>query len=66
MYPFGNYYMVFFQKYFLIQMHRGMEKKLLNELTGKLVHYGHHFHPNNLEKENSFIVNGTMVSVYTR
>jgi hypothetical protein len=30
------------------------------------VHYGHHFHPNNLEKENSFIVNGTMVSVYTR
>ena len=47
-------------------MHRGIEKKLLNELTGKLVHYGHHFHPDHLSKEDSFNVNGTMVSVYTR
>jgi 16S rRNA G527 N7-methylase RsmG len=45
-------------------MHRGIEKKLLNELTGKLVHYGHHFHPNHLEKESSINVNGTLVSVY--
>lgn len=47
-------------------MHRGLEKKLLNELTGKLVHYGHHFHPQNLKAEDKFLVNGNLVTVYTR
>ena len=47
-------------------MHRGMEKKLLNELTGKLLHYGHHFHPQNLKPQDRFLVNGNLFTVYTR
>jgi len=47
-------------------MHRGLEKKLLNELNGKLIHHGHHFHPENLKKEQSFIINGTLFTVYSR
>ena len=47
-------------------MHRGMEKKLLNELTGKLLHYGHHFHPENLKAEDRFLVNGNLFTVYSR
>jgi|TARA_Y100000310_G_C20701315_1_gene830209 hypothetical protein len=47
-------------------MHRGMEKKLLNELRGKLLHYGYHFHPQNLEVEDKFLVNGNLFTVYTR
>ena len=46
-------------------MHRGLEKKLLNELTGKLIHCGHHFHPQNLRKHEDLIVNGTLITVYT-
>ncbi|MCH8329369.1 MAG: hypothetical protein IIB81_03170 [Nanoarchaeota archaeon] len=46
-------------------MHRGLEKKLLNELTGKLLHYGHHFHPQNLRVEDKFLVNGNLFTVYT-
>ena len=45
-------------------MHRGLEKKLLNELTGKLVHYGHHFHPQNLNVEDRFLVDGNLFTVY--
>ncbi|MDP7244461.1 MAG: methyltransferase domain-containing protein [Flavobacteriales bacterium] len=47
-------------------MHRGMEKKLLNELRGKLLHYGYHFHPQNLQVEDKFLVNGNLFTVYTR
>jgi len=47
-------------------MERSMEKKLLRELTGKLIHYGHHFHPQQLNKEQSVGVSGGMVTVYTR
>ncbi|MBI2651286.1 hypothetical protein HYX01_02350 [Candidatus Woesearchaeota archaeon] len=47
-------------------MHRGLEKKLLNELNGKLIHYGHHFHPQSLKVEDNFLVNGTLVTVYTK
>ena len=36
-------------------MERGLEEKLLNELNGKLIHYGHHFHPSQLKKEHSFL-----------
>lgn len=46
-------------------MHRGLEKKLLNELTGKLIHCGQHFHPQNLNKESHILVNGTMITIYT-
>ena len=47
-------------------MRRGLEKKLLNELTGKLIHCGHHFHPQELNKEDDFLVNGTLVTIYTK
>ena len=43
---------------------RDLENKLLNEMKGKLIHYGHHFHPRFLKKENSFLVNNTLVSIY--
>ncbi|HJO01998.1 MAG: hypothetical protein QGI89_04555 [Candidatus Woesearchaeota archaeon] len=46
-------------------MHRGLEKKLLNELTGKLIHYGHHFHPQNLKAKDKFLVDGNLFTVYT-
>jgi hypothetical protein len=47
-------------------MHRGLEKKISNELTGKLLHYGHHFHPETLKVENQFKVNGNLFTVYTK
>ncbi|MBI2650573.1 class I SAM-dependent methyltransferase [Candidatus Woesearchaeota archaeon] len=46
-------------------LERGLENKLLNEMKGKLVHYRHHFHPRFLKKENSFLVNGNLVSLYS-
>ena len=45
---------------------RGLENKLLREMKGKLIHYGHHFHPGKLRKENSFLVNGNLVTLYSR
>jgi len=45
-------------------MHRGLEKKLMSELTGELIHCGHHFHPQNLNKKKDLVVNGTLISVY--
>lgn len=45
---------------------RGLENKLLKELDGKLIHYGHHFQPKFLRKEGSILVNGTLISVYAR
>lgn len=47
-------------------MHRGLEKKLVNELNGKLVLYGHHFHPTSLKKEKSFSVNDNLVTLYSK
>ncbi len=47
-------------------MERGLEKKLLNELNGKLILHGHHFHPSSLKKEKSFLVDNTLVTVYSR
>lgn len=45
---------------------RGLENKLLNEMKGKLIHFGHHFQPRFLKKEGSFLVDGTLVSLYSR
>jgi len=45
---------------------RGLENKLLKEMKGRLLHFGHHFHPANLKKESSFMVNGNLVSVYSK
>lgn len=47
-------------------LERGMENKLLKEMKGKLIHYGHHFHPRQLKKEESFLVNGTPVGLYSK
>ena len=44
---------------------KGLENKLLSEMKGKLIHYGNHFHPRFLKKEESFLVNGTMVGLYS-
>ena len=48
------------------RLERGLEDKLLKEMKGKLIHYGHHFHPKNLKKKESFLVNGTLVSLYSK
>lgn len=47
-------------------LERGLENKLLKEMKGKLIHYGHHFHPSFLRREDSFLVNGNLVSVYIK
>jgi len=47
-------------------MERGLENKLINELSGKLIHYGHHFHPSQLKKEKSFSVNNALFTVYSK
>ena len=47
-------------------LERGLENKLLKEMKGKLIHFGHHFHPKSLKKEDSFLVNGNLVSLYSR
>jgi len=46
-------------------LERGIENKLLKEMSGKLVHYGHHFHPKFLKKEKNFLVDGNLVSIYS-
>jgi len=46
-------------------LERGLENKLLKEMKGKLIHYGHHFNPRFLKKEDSFLVNGNLVSLYS-
>ena len=46
-------------------LERGLENKLLKEMKGKLIHYGHHFHPRFLRKEDSFLVNGNLITVYS-
>lgn len=49
-----------------VPFERGLEKKLIKEMKGKLIHYGHHFHPQSLRKEDSFLINGTLVSIYSK
>ncbi|NQV08264.1 class I SAM-dependent methyltransferase [Candidatus Woesearchaeota archaeon] len=49
-----------------IPFHRGLENKLLREMKGKLLLYGSHYYPSYLKKEQSFAVNGTEVSVYSK
>ncbi|MBW2989983.1 methyltransferase domain-containing protein [Candidatus Woesearchaeota archaeon] len=46
-------------------MERGAEKKMMEELTGKLIVLGHHFQPRSMKKEKSFMVNNTLVGVYS-
>ncbi|MFH1133752.1 MAG: methyltransferase [Nanoarchaeota archaeon] len=43
---------------------RGVESKLLKEMTGRLIVYGHDFLPQHLEEEQHFVINGTRIGVY--
>lgn len=43
---------------------RELESKLHKEMAGKLIVQGHHFHPQNLNKEKSYTINGTLFTVY--
>lgn len=43
--------------------HRGLDRKMVSELTGSLVLFGPHYHPNSLERHDVHDV-GTMVSLY--
>ena len=45
-------------------LERGIESKLVKEMKGKLIHYGHHFHCKFLKKENSFLVNDNLFTIY--
>ena len=45
-------------------MERGLENKLIKEMKGRLIHFGHHFHPKNLKKKENFLVNGNLVTLY--
>lgn len=45
---------------------RGLEIKLVKEMKGKLIHYGHHFHPRFLNREHSFLVNNSLFTLYTK
>ena len=47
-------------------LQRGLEKKLLKEMKGILIHYGNHFHPASLKKKTGFFINGTKVGIYTK
>ena len=47
-------------------LERGLGNKLLSEMKGRLIHYGHHFHPRFLKKEKSFLIDGNLVSVYSK
>ena len=47
-------------------LERGLENKFLKELNGKLIHYGHHFHTRFLKEENNFLVNGNLISLYSK
>lgn len=47
-------------------MERGLENKLLREMKGKLIHFGYHFKPKCLKIEDNFLVNGTLVTLYSR
>lgn len=47
-------------------LERGLESKLLKEMKGRLIHFGHHFQPKNLKKEQSFELNGNLVTLYSK
>ncbi|OIO64432.1 hypothetical protein COY28_02200 [Candidatus Woesearchaeota archaeon CG_4_10_14_0_2_um_filter_57_5] len=40
------------------------EEKLQTELTGRLVVYGPHYHPNSLRKHRTLDIQGTLISVF--
>ncbi|MBS3176163.1 hypothetical protein J4457_02915 [Candidatus Woesearchaeota archaeon] len=66
----GNYFDHDLSKYDVIfinpdQPLARLEKKLLQEMKGKLVVYGHLYHPPSLKKIRSFTIGGTPIAVYS-
>ena len=47
-------------------MQRGLESKLLKEMRGKLIVFGHHFHPSLFIKEKEFWINENFAAIYKR
>ena len=47
-------------------MYRGLEEKLLDELNGHLLVYGHHFHPTLLQKKKEFHLDTNYAALYTK
>ncbi|MBI2548963.1 hypothetical protein HYW21_06445 [Candidatus Woesearchaeota archaeon] len=48
-------------------MHRnGLDNKLNNELEGRLVIFGPHFHPRDLKKEATYDIQGSLISTFVR
>ncbi len=45
---------------------RGLNKKLKQELMGKLIVHGYEFHPINFYMENEWVINGEKFSVYRK
>ena len=46
--------------------HRGLDTKCNKELSGKLIHSGHHFHPETLKKRSQIMINGNLFTVYSK
>ncbi|MBI2131146.1 hypothetical protein HYU10_05255 [Candidatus Woesearchaeota archaeon] len=44
---------------------RGLEKKLLKEMKGKLIVYGEQFKPKRLKHEEQFFIGGTEINIYS-
>ena len=65
-----NYYDEDFSQYDILyhfpdQPMKKLERKLLKEMRGILVHYGNFFKPLQLKKEKEFKVDGIAVNIYT-
>ncbi len=65
-----NYYDEDFSRYDMLyhfpdQPMKRLEKKLLKEMKGILIHYGNFFKPFQLKKEKVFQLNGIAVTTYT-
>ena len=49
-----------------VPMQRGIESKLLNEMRGRLIVFGHHFHPTLFLREKEFWINENFAVIYKR
>ncbi|MFH0977730.1 MAG: class I SAM-dependent methyltransferase [Candidatus Woesearchaeota archaeon] len=58
-----NYDIIF---YYPDSLNHKLELKLANELNGKLIVYGPHYHPTMFKHDMSFIAHSTPVSIFSR
>ena len=59
-------YGIFFKKEMVFAIHNSATFAIYSNPLGKLLHYGHHFHPQQLNKEQSFDINGNLFTIYSR